>query len=205
VQAAIKMSNDTLEHVRNPGRRANRTMVFHTGMDENGSCDPAVSGCDWSFGSFEGGYHYSLFALVKGLSSTRPALSDPTNFFAKAVDLLLSQQASDGSWPFDPRDDGSVIGATAFSVLALGRVGAPADPAITATGTAVSSTEGKPFSGTVATFTDPDTTATASEYSATIDWGDGSNIGPARSPAPAATSLCPEATRTSKRGRTPSR
>jgi streptogramin lyase/PKD repeat protein len=48
------------------------------------------------------------------------------------------------------------------------------DPAITATGTPVSATEGQSFTGTVATFTDPDTSATASEYSATIDWGDGS-------------------------------
>jgi hypothetical protein len=43
---------------------------------------------------------------------------------------------------------------------------------ITATGTTVSATEGASFSGTVATFTDPDTKATASEYSATIEWGD---------------------------------
>jgi Bacterial Ig-like domain (group 1) len=43
---------------------------------------------------------------------------------------------------------------------------------ITAAGTSISSTEGQSFSGTVATFTDPDLAATASEYSATIDWGD---------------------------------
>jgi hypothetical protein len=49
-----------------------------------------------------------------------------------------------------------------------------ADPPITATGVPVTATEGIAFNGTVATFTDPDTNATASEYSATIDWGDGS-------------------------------
>jgi hypothetical protein len=49
-----------------------------------------------------------------------------------------------------------------------------ADAPIVATGTAVTATEGAPFSGTVATFTDPDTSATAGEYSATISWGDGS-------------------------------
>jgi hypothetical protein len=43
---------------------------------------------------------------------------------------------------------------------------------ITATGTSIASTEGQSFSGTVATFTDPDLAATASEYAATIDWGD---------------------------------
>ena len=48
------------------------------------------------------------------------------------------------------------------------------DEPITASGTTFSATEGAGFSGTVATFTDPDTAATGSEYSATIDWGDGS-------------------------------
>jgi PKD repeat protein len=48
------------------------------------------------------------------------------------------------------------------------------DQPITASGTTFSATEGASFSGDVATFTDPDTAATASEYSATIDWGDGS-------------------------------
>jgi len=48
------------------------------------------------------------------------------------------------------------------------------DQAIAATATNFSSTEGKPFTGTVATFTDTDTNATAADYSATINWGDGS-------------------------------
>jgi uncharacterized repeat protein (TIGR01451 family) len=48
------------------------------------------------------------------------------------------------------------------------------DQPITASGTTFSATEGASFSGDVATFTDPDTASTASEYSATIDWGDSS-------------------------------
>jgi len=44
--------------------------------------------------------------------------------------------------------------------------------AITATGTTFGATEGVTFTGTVATFTDPDRASTAAEYSATIDWGD---------------------------------
>src|SRR5207244_25688 len=55
------------------------------------------------------------------------------------------------------------IGAFRFSAC---------DVPITASGTTISATEGASFSGTVATFTDPDTSATASEYTATIDWGD---------------------------------
>lgn len=51
----------------------------------------------------------------------------------------------------------------------------PSDPHVSATGQSLTATEGQSFSGTVATFTDPDTNATAGEYSATINWGDGSS------------------------------
>ena len=47
------------------------------------------------------------------------------------------------------------------------------DPQISASASTIAATEGSDFSGTVATFTDPDSSAAASEYSATIDWGDG--------------------------------
>ncbi len=46
---------------------------------------------------------------------------------------------------------------------------------ITATGTAVTATEGEHSSGQTASFTVPDSLATASNYSATIDWGDGTS------------------------------
>ena len=153
--------------------KGTRTMVFHTGQDEDGSCVIGQGTCDWGFGSGEGGYHYSMFALVKGLSQyISPNLNDPTNFYAKAVDLLLGQQGSDGSWPADLRDDASVIAATGFSILALGKVGIPVFP-ITAKGTSISSTEGRSFSGTVATFTVPSTSPTPADYTASINWGDG--------------------------------
>src|SRR2546425_541549 len=52
----------------------------------------------------------------------------------------------------------------------------PSEQAITATGMTFSATEGTSFTGPVASFTDPATAATAAEYSATIDWGDGSSL-----------------------------
>jgi len=52
----------------------------------------------------------------------------------------------------------------------------PSEQPITASGMSFSATEGTSSSGPVASFTDPDTAATASEYSATIDWGDGSPL-----------------------------
>ncbi len=50
------------------------------------------------------------------------------------------------------------------------------DATPTVTGSPVSAVEGVPFSGAVATVTDPDTAATAAEYTATINWGDGSPV-----------------------------
>jgi hypothetical protein len=51
------------------------------------------------------------------------------------------------------------------------------DATPTVSGSPVSAFEGAPFSGAVATVTDLDSAATASEYTATIDWGDGSPAG----------------------------
>jgi hypothetical protein len=49
-----------------------------------------------------------------------------------------------------------------------------ADAPLTATGVPVSATAGTAFSSTVATFTDADPAGTVTDYTATIDWGDGS-------------------------------
>ena len=46
-------------------------------------------------------------------------------------------------------------------------------PPITATGTTLHGVEGTPLAGTVATFADPDPASGLDDYTATIDWGDG--------------------------------
>lgn len=63
-------------------------------------------------------------------------------------------------------------GGTGTSVIDPVFFESSSDQPITATGQDITATEGAGFSGTVARFTDQDTSATASEYSATIDWGD---------------------------------
>src|SRR3954453_10930755 len=47
-----------------------------------------------------------------------------------------------------------------------------ADAPLSATGRSGSATRGLPFNGTVATFTDPDSSASAATFTASIDWGD---------------------------------
>ena len=104
-----------------------RTMIFHLPTTPpynlDGACTIGNVGCNWQNGG-DGGYHYSLFALSKGFGSyVAPNIADASNFYAKVVDLLLSEQVSDGSWPADLRDDGSTVGATSFAVLALTKAG----------------------------------------------------------------------------------
>jgi hypothetical protein len=48
------------------------------------------------------------------------------------------------------------------------------DQSITATGSTIATIEGQAFAGPVANFNDADLSSTAAEYTATIDWGDGS-------------------------------
>ena len=107
--------------------------IHHTGANEDGACDPVVGGCTWAFeDSSEGGYHYSLWSLSKGLGEyISPDLTSPGNWYAKVADLLITQQSTtDGSWPVDGRDDFSAIFSTGLSIFALGLAATP-PPAVT--------------------------------------------------------------------------
>ena len=65
------------------------------------------------------------------------------------------------------------IGDAGGASATAGSTAAIADAALTAQGTNISSTEGSAFSGVVATFTDADPNGALSDYTDTIDWGDG--------------------------------
>lgn len=101
------------------------TMVYHGGNGPgSAACAIGPASCAWQRASGEGGYHYSLFSITKGLGEYITAnLTDPNNWYAKVVDLLLSQQDVNGSWPADLRDDASILFATELSVGSLGLVG----------------------------------------------------------------------------------
>lgn len=122
--AAIRFGRDVVREYERVKRQTPRTMIFHTGKSRDGTCTIGRTACDWSFAAGEGGYHYSLFALSKGLGRYDPAsLGDRNNFYAQIADLLLTDQTRNGSWPADLRDDASDVAATSFAVLALGKVG----------------------------------------------------------------------------------
>src|SRR5205807_613133 len=80
-----------------------------------------------------------------------------TNTYAEEGSFAISVKIND------------VGGATATA----GSTANVADAALTPTGKSIAATEGAAFTGVVATFTDPGTDGTVTDYSATITWGDG--------------------------------
>jgi hypothetical protein len=119
------------------------------------------------FQPLTGGSHYteSFYATVWS------QITAAGTQFPDACDCTTSQDNGAGlSWPVTVPAGGSTT-VSFFSTFSP--TGSTADQQITARGVPVSATEGRPFTGAVATFTDPDTAATPAEYSASISWGDG--------------------------------
>ena len=111
VKAAEAFGQDVLnEYEFEQGTSNADSMVYYTGTSGAGTCTIGSAGCDWGTDSGEGGFHYSMFALTKGLGEyISPNLTNASNWYAQVVDLLLTQQTTNGSWPQDGRDDASTL------------------------------------------------------------------------------------------------
>src|SRR5207245_3578627 len=99
-----------------------------------------------------------------GDGQTSPATVDATHSLISGTHTYTEEGTFNGSVSYSD-DCGS------HKVAFQAKV---ADAALSATGVPVSATAGVAFSATVATFTDADPAGTASDYTATISWGDGS-------------------------------
>jgi hypothetical protein len=136
----------------------------------NGLCNATQDGAEFfmdgtvSLGADTESVNLSIFD--KDIHSNAPR----TNPFGVTLDNYILQ----GGDPFgrdtgDDFEETQAPGPFQFAQV----VAPPSDDQITANGTTISPTEGTSFSGEVASVSDPDPNATAAEYSATIDWGDG--------------------------------
>jgi len=149
------------------------TGVKYEDLNGNGKRDPGEPGL--------AGWTMRLLYQGKAVASTTTASDGSYSFQLDADHLPIgagSYQVEEVQQPgwFASQTPGPVnvpLGAT--NATYAGNDFGNYDPSITATGTPVSATEAAAFSGQVATFTDPDTSATASEYTATIEWGDGTS------------------------------
>ena len=128
-------------------------------------------------------------SIFPGISYTGRQPADPLGQMPQPETSLVngaSAQTFNGSrWgdyaslTVDPSDDcrfwftSEYVGAGGFWSTRIGAFKFSACVPISATGAPVNAVEGAPFSGTVATVTDPDTTGTPGDYTASVDWGDG--------------------------------
>jgi hypothetical protein len=107
--------------------------------------------------------HFFSDAGTKTVTNGQVPNSDPVTFNQAAT---FSWQASySGDALNNPATN--ACGSETVTVILV-------EQPIAAQGTVFSSTEGAVFVGAVATFTDPNAAATATEYTAAIDWGDSS-------------------------------
>jgi hypothetical protein len=98
------------------------------------------------------------------LSTTFVPTSNNTQLTATVPASDFAEEGSFNVTVFNPAPIGGSSGALAFTVT---------DAALSATGTNFNATEGVSFTGQVATFTDANLKGTISDFTATINWGDG--------------------------------
>jgi len=108
------------------------------------------------------GTHTYSNASQQGSPSSSGDPDAPFNFFGGKQVYLITVMISDN------------VSNTAATALSLAKV-APVPPVIEAIGQNVSAVSGQSVTATVATFTDSNTSAVASDFTATIHWGDGSS------------------------------
>jgi hypothetical protein len=130
--------------------------LFIFGFDGDGICNgytPAPPACPYGTTGYEGpGTEFTI-----------------TNSNEGSVNFVPTGLAAGASTYFSLEE-----AVTCTGVSGGVQCGTATDEQISATGGfSFVGVTGTPVSGTVATFTDPDTAATASEYSASIKWGDG--------------------------------
>jgi hypothetical protein len=107
----------------------------------------------------------ALITWAKGQTSNGTVSADGSGGFIVTGTHTFDEE---GSFPVSVQiTDAGGATATVASTATV------ADAALTPTGTQVNSVEGSPFIGVIATFTDADPNGAASDYSATIGWGDG--------------------------------
>jgi hypothetical protein len=145
---------------------------------------PTLSATGTNFGAIEGTSYNGVVAtftdsdplLTAGNFSVSIAWGDGTTSSGTIAADPLVPGSFDVSGSHGYPEEGN---QTATVTIAGGGGGSAtstavvADASLTATGSTVSPTEGVAFSGVVATFTDASTNGKVSDFTANIDWGDG--------------------------------
>ncbi|HLJ96794.1 MAG TPA: DUF4214 domain-containing protein [Gemmataceae bacterium] len=158
------------------GQQFSGVVATFTEGNANAAAGNFTATIDWGDGTTStgtvtadpnGGFDVSGTHTYAPASSHRPRFPfDGPDFFGSVQDFLGNRFFVISVAIHDTSTNAS---ATALSVAKV----APAPPVITAKGQNLEAVAGQPFSGTVVTFTDTNSKAMAGEFTATIDWGDG--------------------------------
>jgi hypothetical protein len=138
--------------------------TFNNGAD--GTLATTIDANTNTFGQMNGGGIVNLDGKLKVTTVGSPAVGSTWPIISG-----VGRSGTFASYDFASTNYDTLYPPDGVTLVVLASV---IDPTITAAGTPVNASEGSVFNGTVATLGDPDTAATASEYTATIDWGDGS-------------------------------
>ena len=161
---------------------------FCSGTDQRGVTRPQGAGCD--IGAFEL-TPFTIETTEGSQFSGQVTTTQSGNVFTSPAPTIEwgDGQTSQGTvneagrfvlGTHDYAEEGTFTGSVTYhndsgsGTHKVAFVAKVADAALSATGAPVSATAGAQFSGTVATFTDADLAGAASDYTATISWGDGS-------------------------------
>jgi hypothetical protein len=150
-----------------------------SGTDQRGTSRPQGSGCDiGAYELFQGIEGQSLTTLVGavGTNGTIPTIDwgDGTPASISSYDSSTGRVTGTHTFAEEGRYSGTIHyfnsdGSPSTQAFAIKLQDAP----LTGTASPPNAGAGAPFTGPVATFTDADPAGTASDYTATIDWGDG--------------------------------
>jgi hypothetical protein len=140
-------------------------IVSFTDADPNGQAGNFSAQIDWGDGAVSAG---TVVVNSGGgfdvLGSHTYVKAGAYPFMVTVIDNGTTAESNVGGVPVTVTDPG---GAS----FVLGTTAQIADAPLSAQGLTVNSVEGTPFSGAVATFTDADPNAAASDYTVAIDWG----------------------------------
>jgi hypothetical protein len=149
------------------------TGVKYEDLNGNGLRDPGEPGLPgWTINLL---YEGNVVASAVTDGEGRYAVKLDADHLPVGPGTYQVQEVNQAGWVQSQAPGPVTVGAGVGEAHFTGNDFGNYDPSITAAGTPVSATEGAAFSGQLATFTDPDTSATPGEYAATIKWGDGTS------------------------------
>jgi hypothetical protein len=116
---------------------------------------------------------YTIDVYANPSSDASPARPQGRTFLGSISVMTNAQGNASYKFPYAPIADEPSVTATSIDASGTNSEFSAPSGVLTASGLTINATAGVPFNGQVASFTSTDPAATASDFTATINWGDG--------------------------------